>query len=311
MNSSDKLPLQDRPFELDKYGPVFILGCSRSGTTFLSRCLAPVAQLEEFVGVLAPARFMHLIASTKDPVLKENMMLVTRDSFWQSFWRRRLYRHQRLLEVVKGNASAFSLFKKLEIRDAIFCYKEPFLCFAAVDFARHYPHSKFIHIIRDGRDNVDSMNRTYPMALTDEVLKDEHLTASNVSEIGIWRRFEGYSIPWWIEKGDEDRFITSSRHERNFWMWTEMVSRAREVKKEVDSSRYLEVRYEDFVQDPFTVAQDIFDFLGLKINSGVRKQLKKAYSTSIGVNKRNSSTIPLEKMRRDGYTLLQDLGYIY
>lgn len=311
MISIEKLPLQDKPFDLDNYGPVFILGCSRSGTTYLSKCLAPVAQLEEFVGVLAPARFMHLIASTKDPVLKENMMLVTRDSFWQSFWRRRLYRHQRLLEVVKGNAPVRSLFGKLEMKDAVFCYKEPFLCFAALDFSRHYPNSKFIHIIRDGRDNVDSMNRTYPLALSDEVLKSEYLTASNVSEIGIWRRHQGFSIPWWIKTGEEDTFIASSRHERNFWMWTEMVSRAREVRNEVDSSRYLELRYEDFVKDPFSEAERIFRFLGLEMNRSVKQQLKKAYSTSIGVNKKNASSLEVGNMRTDGYSLLQDLGYIF
>lgn len=303
------LHLEDRPSQLDNYGPVFILGCPRSGTTFLSKCLAAIDNLEEFVGVLVPPRFMHLIALTQDVDQKENMMLITRDIFWQNFWRRRIFKHERLIQVLKGKTSLTSFLEKPAMLDTIFCYKEPFLCFAAIDFARHYPNSKFIHIIRDGRDNADSMNRTYPHALSDHVLKDENLTKNNNSEIGIWRRYNGFSIPWWINPGEEKRFIESSNFERNFLMWAEMVSRAREIRKTLGKDRYFEVKYEDFVREPLAVSEQILQFLGSASNKRMNAQLKKAFSTSIGINKKKSSKVRIEQVGAPAYGLLQELGY--
>ena len=55
------LPLEDSPYLLDEHGPLFILGRPRSGTIFLSKCIADIPDVEEFVGVLAPPRIMHLI----------------------------------------------------------------------------------------------------------------------------------------------------------------------------------------------------------------------------------------------------------
>lgn len=309
MNGLDLLYLEDRPSKLDNYGPIFILGCPRSGTTFLSKCLAAIDNLEEFVGVLVPPRFMHLIASTKDVEQKGNMLLITRDIFWQAFWRRRIFKHERLIQVLKGNNSITSFLEKPEMLNAVFCYKEPFLCFAAIDFARHYPNARFIHIIRDGRDNADSMNRTYPHALSDHVLKDEGLTKNNNSEIGIWRRYKGFSVPWWIHSGEEDRFIESSKFERNFLMWAEMVSRAREIRNTVGKDRYFEVKYEDFVIDPLAVSDQILKFLGVASNKRMYVQLKKAFSTSIGINKKNSSKVRIEQVGAPAYGLLQELGY--
>ncbi len=305
----DKLHLEDRPFDLDNHGPVFILGCPRSGTTFLSKCLAAVDNLEEFVGVLVPPRFMHLIAFTQDVQQKENMLLITRDIFWQAFWRRRIFKHERLIQVLKGNTSITSFLEKPVMLDAVFCYKEPFLCFAAIDFAKHYPNSRFIHIIRDGRDNADSMNRTYPHALSDRVLKDEDLTKNNNSEIGIWRRYKGFSIPWWINTGEEDRFINSSKFERNFLMWAEMISRAREIRNTVGQDRYFEVKYEDFVREPLAVSEKILQFLGSASNKRMNAQLKKAFSSSIGINKKNSSKVRVDQVGGPAYALLQELGY--
>jgi len=42
------LSIEDSPYLLDNYNPVFILGCPRSGTTFLSTCIASIPNIEEF-----------------------------------------------------------------------------------------------------------------------------------------------------------------------------------------------------------------------------------------------------------------------
>src|SRR5438094_2243954 len=118
------LPLEDSPYRLDRHGPVFVLGCPRSGTTFLTDCLGAVRGVDEFVGTLCPARMCHLVATEDRPDRADLLMASIRDVFWTAFWKRRLSRGERFLRLLRrgwcGPAS---------LDGAVFCYKEPFLCF--------------------------------------------------------------------------------------------------------------------------------------------------------------------------------------
>ena len=79
------LPIEDRPDSLDDYGPVFILGCPRSGTTFLSDCIGAITGTREFVGILAPPRMMHLIGSDINEDFRDKLMSSIRDVFGKPF----------------------------------------------------------------------------------------------------------------------------------------------------------------------------------------------------------------------------------
>lgn len=305
------LHLEDMPSLVDQHGPIFIVGCPRSGTTFLSRCLARVEAIEEFVGVLAPPRMMHMIGSQS--ARGENvrsLLLLMRDLFWQGFWRRRYSRSERLVQVIKGNKSALNLARKPGLKDVYFCYKEPFLCFAMEQVADHFPNSKLIHIIRDGRDNADSMERTYPHALSDRVLTDELLANNNNSEIGVYRVFDRYYLPWWIPSGEEERFIGCSRFGRTVWMWKEMVSRVIRCGRKLDPRRYLELRYESVVTHPVESAQLILQFLGFKASKRLLRQLKNARATSVGISQKRQAQDRLDEARAIASDLLHELGYI-
>ncbi|MFT7404828.1 sulfotransferase family protein [Zhongshania sp.] len=302
------LPLEDSPYRLDEFGPIFILGCPRSGTTFLSKCLAAVDGLEEFVGVLAPPRIMHLIGSCEDKPYQKELMNCIRDVFWQSFWRRRYYRHERLLQLLQKNISIAQFMAAPSIDGTKFCYKEPFLCFAAEEFANYFPNARFIHIIRDGRDNADSLERTYPDALSDEVLSDGFLAGNKNSEIGMYRENNGVCVPWWVAKGSEAEFIELPQYGKFIWMWKEMVGRARNVKA-VDKSRYFEIRYEDFVKDPMEWAGRILNFLDVPMNERVRKKLKSAFASSIGISLNNQKELQRGIAQKVAGELLAELGY--
>ncbi len=102
------LPLEDSPYLLDEHGPVFILGYPRSGTTLLSKAIARIEQVEEFLGILLPPRLVHILGSKA--VANQHLsylLLVIRDIFWQAFWRRRYFRRERIVEVLRGRRSTF------------------------------------------------------------------------------------------------------------------------------------------------------------------------------------------------------------
>lgn len=311
------LPLEDSPYRLDDNPPIFILGCPRSGTTFLSECVGGIKGVEEYVGVLAPPRLMHLIGSLSEDgdrygnpnaFTVETLMRSVRDIFWQSFWRRRYYRGERLKNVYERNNSLGEFLKPPSMQEAIFCYKEPFLCFAAEAFAAEFTNARFIHIIRDGRDNADSMVRRYPDALTNRVLESPELADNKVSEVGVYDLDDGFIMPWWVPAAERDTFRTSDPYIRYVIMWREMVERARRLAP-LGPERYLEVKYEDFVSSPVEEATKILAFLGNEMSPTLRKRLGKARTGSISIARNNQGEEKYRQASAVAHDLLRSVGY--
>ena len=115
----DTLPLEDRPFQLDKHGPVFILGCPRSGTTFLSSCVSRIKGYRSYVGILAPPRLMHIIGSSSSKKQQEEMMLAVRDIFWQTFWRDEFFRKRKIQFLLNKQIDFWQLIIKASMEGLI------------------------------------------------------------------------------------------------------------------------------------------------------------------------------------------------
>ena len=303
-----ELPLEDSPFKLDRHGPVFILGCPRSGTTFLSRCLAAIRGVEEFVGILCPPRLCHLLAAEDRPDREAALLAGIRDVFWGAFWHRRYSRAERLVQLLRGRLTLGTALRAPSLDGALFCYKEPFLCFPAEKFARHFPNARFIHIVRDGRDNADSLERTYPDALSDPVVTSDFLSGNKNSEIGLWEKHGGVNVPWWVSAADAVRFGAMSRYERCVLMWREMTSRARAVGR-LAPTRYFELRYEDLVRDPVRWGTAMVNFLGREYDRRVHRAFTRAFAGSVAIARRNQSAERIRAADAIAGPLLWELGY--
>lgn len=302
------LPLEDSPYLLDRHGPVFILGCPRSGTTFLSACLAAVRDVEEFVGVLCPPRMCHLLATENRPDREAALLASIRDVFWGAFWHRRYSRAERAVAVLRGRLSVRAALRPPSLAGALFCYKEPFLCFAADKVARHFPAARFVHIVRDGRDNADSLERSYPHALSDQVVGCDVLSGNKNSEIGLWEKRGGVNVPWWVPAAEAGLFGRLSRYERCVLMWREMTRRAREVGR-LAPDRYFEVRYEDLVRDPMHWGQGLATFLGREFDGRARRAFRGAVTGSVAIARRNQDADRIRAAEALAGPLLRDLGY--
>ena len=302
------LPLEDSPYRLDDHGPAFVLGCPRSGTTFLSGCIGALPEVEEFVGVLCPPRMCHLLATEDRPDREEMLLAAVRDVFWNAFWRRRYARGERLLRVIRRGAVGWADLGPPTVDGSLFCYKEPFLCFAADKAARHFPNARFVHIVRDGRDNADSLERTYPDSLSDAVVRSDFLTRNKNSEIGRWATRDGVNLPWWLAPADEAAFGAMSRYERCVLMWREMTSRARAVRA-IAPDRYFELRYEDLVRDPAGRGAAVAGFLGRRFDRTARRAFVRASRESVGVGRRNQDAELVRRADAIAGPLLRELGY--
>jgi hypothetical protein len=120
----------------------------------------------------------------------------------------------------------------LRAKASRWCEKTPRNILYADHLWRMFPHMRFIHIIRDGRDVVTSMlkRKFWPIAATEEFPS----TLSFCGEVTFEK-----AVDYWIE----------------------MLRLGRMVAARIPADNYLEIRLEDLVESRHTV-EELFDFLG-------------------------------------------------
>lgn len=288
--TSGGVPFENAVDLLDEVRLVLVLGCPRSGTTFLLACLADLERTRGYAGVLLPDRLCHVLACDDFPEERvEDLLYASRAALWKEFVGRLTSRRYHLANVARRPADAGRELRvmlgrePLRLSDYRFVYKEPFMAFAAERLAGHFRAAKVIHILRDGRDCADSLDRTYPLALSDAALDAKRGLWRQVgSEIGVARRHGDWIVPWWVGEGEETAFLGASRYERYLWMWSESVRRASRCGK-AHPDRFLEIRYEELCERPGEVGREIAAFLGSEGTRGYWKEIGRARPSSVGI----------------------------
>src|SRR5262249_16643744 len=139
---------------------------------------------------------------------------------------------------------------------------------------------------RDGRDCADSMVRTYPHALVDQVLRDPLLARLKGSEIGVARPWQGWNLPWWLPEGSEEEFVHLRPFSRSVAMWQVMVRESQQLLRLLGPDRLLEQRYEEFCRRPQEMGERILAFLGRSSSRAFRRVLYSMTPRSVGCHRR-------------------------
>ena len=229
-------PLPDDVLELGQSlvgRPTFLLGCARSGTSILGETIAAhprVAYLFE-----ASQIWNRLVPETADHRLTAEA--ATTDIAPAIY---------RALADARSGLSGELLVEK----NPKHVIRIPFL-------DALFPQSRFLHIIRDGRDTVASL-----------------MFRNRGPDWGHLK------IPQW------EKLLTQypdAHHIRCAHQWSYAVSTARQDAARLPSTRYLEVRYEALVRTPESELARLVDFLELTPDPEVN-----AFSGKIQDETRNS-----------------------
>lgn len=263
-----------------------ILGCPRSGTTFLITALRALDNSECVSGLLVPVSIPHLVNYAL-PAYAYNALALGLGASLHNYLNSGIpySRFGALHKWLKGYMSSEELFQTWQRNRIIerIVYKEPFLSFAPEFTYRALPDCRLLHIYRDGRDCADSLVRTY------DVLTDEKLMALNTAEMPLGRQYDNRYVPWWVEEGREEEFLASTPYVRAIWMWKEMVGRCYKFFSQPEvaaTNRVLLVRYEDLVSNSLEYGEMIVEHFGAKMNTRLQRQFKKAHPLSIGIHKK-------------------------
>lgn len=263
-----------------------ILGCPRSGTTFLLRALEPLPRTEVLSGLVFPPQLPHLAEAMADDEtvtgLIELSFLWSLDFFAEYAERAKSWV---VGEWTRRNVTTAELIASLRGRRRIesVIYKEPFLAFAPQLAYRAVPGAKIVHIHRDGRDCADSLERKY------HTLTDEKLSSLRSNEAPLGRKVDHRYVPWWVAPGEEDGFLAATPYIRSVWMWREILRRCNDFFSLPDvqaSGRVMSIRYEALMADPLGVGERVIAHVGGTMTKSVRTRLLTGHTRSIGAYRR-------------------------
>jgi len=292
-----------------QYG--IVLGCPRSGTTYLSRLLKTIPEFECMIGTLLPIAVPHVV---NQPLSSEvyDALAIGFERSLDDYLHSGRY-HSRAAAVQKWFNTPTGLWGFIRAlqgkRDmpARMIYKEPMLAFAPRFVLDAFPEGKILHIYRDGRDCANSLVRSY------DVLTDERLRSLQGSEMRIGRPYDDRYVPWWVEEGRDAEFIQSTPYVRSIWMWKTMVRRCYTVLHDDDTQRrhdIMTVRYEDLVSNPEEHGRAIVDFFGGKPTRALDRLLARARTSSIGKHQRHQTAEDIASAERIAGPELSLFGYL-
>jgi hypothetical protein len=264
-----------------------VLGCPRSGTTYLMSVLNTIPNFECLSGTLLPVAIPHVVNQDLDPDVYDALAVGFERAIDAYLHSGRYHsRAAALQKWFRAPTSLTGLFRAMRgDRDMPqrMIYKEPALSFSPEFVLDAFPDAQVVHIYRDGRDCANSLVRSY------DVLTDEKLADLKGSEVRLGRKYDHRYVPWWVEEGRDQEFIDSSPYVRSIWMWKYMVRRCHEYFSQPaiqESGQVMLLRYEEFVQDPQTYGRAALDHLGGTPACAFEKRLDQARASSIGKHER-------------------------
>jgi hypothetical protein len=255
--------------------PVFIVGAARSGTTFLGDC----------IGRLPEISYHH-----EPPATKAAGRYVYEGTwgFRRARWFFRLVYGWLLRVEVDG--------------DLRFCEKTPTNAFLIPFLSRAFPDAQFIHIIRDGRDAAAS-HMAKPWLRADAAWSGDREPGGYLH--GPWPKF-------WVEPERREEFPRTSDARRMAWAWRRYTETVLRDGPPLGPRRYLELRYETFVQDPVPEAERILDFLGITDASSREAFIvacQRADESSVGTGRTAFYPSEQEELQAEAGEMLRRLGY--
>jgi hypothetical protein len=124
--------------------------------------------------------------------------------------------------------------------------------------------SRFVAKIT-GPTRISYLNSIFPDALFINIVRDGRAVVNSLMKVSWWKKGGGFDKPWWRNGLTDEDLNTYQRYDKSpivltAIQWRRIMLVARQEAAMIDPSRYIEVRYEDALQEPFSYIDKLADF---------------------------------------------------
>ncbi len=242
----------------DSPDPVFIVGCSRSGTTVTYETFASSAELLS-LGYEIPKFWNTLWGPEKNNWASEAAVQTNAHTSHREAAQRFFY--QRL-----GSGRVLD-------KTCINVMRLPYLY-------QLFPDATFVYIHRDGRDNISSLMNGWRydghFGLSKFLGDSPERVAINNGEFCEWSFF---LPPGWRD------FNQSTLEEVCAYQWITANQMALEAKKLIPAEQWVQLRYEDIFDAPVEMFKDAFQRLNITFDDTIRERCENLSSRHTSIVK--------------------------
>lgn len=266
--------------------PVFVVGCSRAGTTIVKKTLARSAELTSI-----PAESFDFWGSVVNPANRgwDSDVATVEDATPAII--------DRCREHYYGKLGGGRFLDKTCING----FKVPFL--QAI-----WPDARFVYLRRDGRDNINSLIHGWQRYEQFKLYQLPVKTGLEGIPEGLWCFF--------LEPGWRD-VLGSNLAKVCAHQWVSINQALLDARPQVDPSRWIELRYEDLFHRPEAMFEEAFERLELRYDDDMRAHCRNIADNKVSL----AGTAPapekwktqnreaIESILPDIAEMMQKLGY--
>ncbi|BBM87024.1 sulfotransferase [Candidatus Uabimicrobium amorphum] len=244
--------------------PIFIVGCSRSGTCLLGEILKKHSNVHCLVEYPTTFKYAQRLAIHRkehhNPQTIDNLQNLY-DNAWRKTWRK-----------CQNCSSACRKVQYQKHGILSPCYVPSQITRYADKSHQHvvnvnllrraFPQSQFLHIYRDARDVVTSMLRY-------DRLVRRFSTKVKINENSCWPQ------PWYGIENKEQycEWQEWSLAKKMAWAWESRIREAKKCASQLSPSQWMDICYETLLNNPAQVTKEIFQFLDLPYEAQTHSHL--------------------------------------
>jgi hypothetical protein len=226
--------------------PIFVIGCSRSGTTVTFETLATAPKLLNF-GYEIPQFWNGLYGPLTNGWSSEAAEA----------------RHAR----PHHRAAAFRFFYQ-RLGRGLVLDKTCINTLRVSYLDKLFPEARFVFIQRDGRDNISSMMDGWREGRTDGSFGLNQFFGPAPEDIAInhgeFREWHFFLPPGWRD------YRHAALEEVCAYQWITANQLALDAGERLAADRWIRIRYEDLIAQPVELFRSVFERLGLSFTDAVR-----------------------------------------
>lgn len=183
--------------------------------------------------------------------------------------KRRFYDFKNLLDVAKESSDSTFILNIAENCNDYLFYKKALKNFKIVYLIRHAT-SVATDVVEKKWFSIDKLSNPY--------------------QPNLYRKFNNYYLPFWVQEEECNYFLSLTDFEKGLYYYTVMTEKTL-ATTDINSEDFYLVRYEDFVNSPLAVFDQVIKYLELK-----KTPMSDLLLAEIRNNERPSSNI---KVRSD------------